>query len=70
MLKMQDFMNIFLINLTSYHVEPSKCFSSKMHNIELMLFQKQSKTIVPSPPLLKNKYLDSEVIEPLFILYY
>lgn len=42
-----------------------------MHNIELMLFQKQSKTIVPSPPpLLKNKYLDSEVIEPLFILYY
>lgn len=23
-----------------------------------------------SPPLLKNKYLDSEVIEPLFILYY
>lgn len=69
-LKVQTFMNIFLINLTSYHLEPSKCFSSKMHNIELMLFQKQNKTIVLSPPFLKSKYLDCEVIEPLFILYY
>lgn len=39
---LQAFMNIFLINLTSYHLEPSKCFSSKIHNIELTLLQKQN----------------------------
>lgn len=69
MLKTQDFTNIFLTNLTSYYAEPSKCFSSKMHNIELMLFQSRARLLY-SPPLLKNKYLDCEVIEPLFILYY
>ena len=39
-------ISIFLQNLPSHHLMPSKCFSSKIHNIELMLFQRQNKTIV------------------------
>lgn len=55
LLHMQAVLNIFRINLTSYHLEPSKCFSSKIHNIELMLFQKQNKNYCTlSPPFLRT----------------